>query len=216
MKINEVEQTVGITKRNIRYYEREGLLAPNRNSENGYRDYGPEDVDTLKKVKLLRKLAFPMEEIRKLETGPLTVADAAKRHMIFLQSEERNLQTMQVLCEKLCDSGGTLAQLDADVYLSEMDKLEQEGTRFVNIKKSDTRTKYVGPIIAAAVFVAMMVFFIAFMVWAMNADPQNAPPWGLFVFIVAIPVVIILGVLLALFQRMKQIRGGEEDAASEY
>ena len=139
MKINEVEQTVGITKRNIRYYEREGLLSPNRNSENGYRDYGPEDVDTLKKVKLLRKLAFPMEEIRKLETGPLTVADAAKRHMIFLKSEERNLQTMQVLCEKLCDSGGTLTQLDADVYLSEMDKLEKEGTRFVNIKKSDTR-----------------------------------------------------------------------------
>ena len=48
MKINEVEERVGITKRNIRYYEKEGLLSPGRNSENGYRDYADEDVEALK------------------------------------------------------------------------------------------------------------------------------------------------------------------------
>ena len=30
MKINEVEQLVGVTKRNIRFYEKEGLLNPGR------------------------------------------------------------------------------------------------------------------------------------------------------------------------------------------
>ena len=44
MKINEVEALVGITKKNIRFYEAEGLLAPRRNSENGYRDYGEAEV----------------------------------------------------------------------------------------------------------------------------------------------------------------------------
>ena len=39
LKINEVEALVGITRKNIRFYESEGLLAPRRNSENGYRDY---------------------------------------------------------------------------------------------------------------------------------------------------------------------------------
>ena len=34
LKINEVEALVGITKKNIRFYEAEGLLAPRRNSEN--------------------------------------------------------------------------------------------------------------------------------------------------------------------------------------
>ena len=37
MKINQVEQLVGITKKNIRFYEEQGLLSPGRNRENGYR-----------------------------------------------------------------------------------------------------------------------------------------------------------------------------------
>ena len=56
MKINEVEQLVGITKKNIRFYEEQGLLNPDRNRENGYRDYSDEDVRTLEQIKLLRKL----------------------------------------------------------------------------------------------------------------------------------------------------------------
>ena len=32
MKINQVEQLVGITKGNIRFYEKEGLLTPGRNN----------------------------------------------------------------------------------------------------------------------------------------------------------------------------------------
>ncbi|MEG2421529.1 MAG: MerR family transcriptional regulator [Oscillospiraceae bacterium] len=216
MKINEVEQAVGITKGNIRFYEREGLLTPGRNSENGYRDYSAEDILLLKKIKLFRKLALPMEEIRKLEGGHLTVADAARRHLVTLSREQENLATMGALCEELSRSSQTLAALDVDGYLDKMEQMEGAGTRFVNIKKNDTRAKYVGPIVAAAVFVALMVFFIAFLVWAVTADPQNAPPWGLVAFLIAIPAVIILGVLLALVQRMKQIKGGEEDAASQY
>ena len=72
MKINEVEQLVGISKRNIRFYEKEGLLSPGRNADNGYRDYGEEDVETLRKIKLLRKLDVPLEEIRRMQQGELT------------------------------------------------------------------------------------------------------------------------------------------------
>ena len=39
MKINQVEELVGITKKNIRFYEEQGLLNPDRNPENGYREY---------------------------------------------------------------------------------------------------------------------------------------------------------------------------------
>ena len=38
MKINEAEQLLGITKANIRFYEKEGLLTPSRN-ESSYREY---------------------------------------------------------------------------------------------------------------------------------------------------------------------------------
>lgn len=59
MKINEVEQKVGITKKNIRFYEQEGLLKPDRNAQNGYREYSEEDLLLLQKIKLLRKLSIP-------------------------------------------------------------------------------------------------------------------------------------------------------------
>ena len=75
MKINEVEQLVGITKRNIRFYEKEGLLSPSRNSDNGYREYGEAEVETLKQIKLLRKLDVPMEEIRRMQQGALILTD---------------------------------------------------------------------------------------------------------------------------------------------
>ena len=66
MKINEVEAQVGITKKNIRFYEEQGLLSPRRNADNGYREYGDEEVQILRRIKLLRKLGVPIEEIRRI------------------------------------------------------------------------------------------------------------------------------------------------------
>ena len=51
MKIKQVEELVGITSKNIRFYESQGLLIPER-AENGYREYRQKNIDTLKKIKL--------------------------------------------------------------------------------------------------------------------------------------------------------------------
>ena len=152
MKINEVEQLVGISKRNIRFYEKEGLLSPGRNADNGYRDYGEEDVETLRKIKLLRKLDVPLEEIRRMQQGELTLADGLRRHMIQLERAQKNLGTMRSLCQELARTDEQLPNLDAGRWLAEMERMEQEeGTQFVNIRKKDTRKRHVGPVVAAAV-----------------------------------------------------------------
>lgn len=39
MTIKEVEQITGLARSNIRFYEKEKLINPERNSGNGYRDY---------------------------------------------------------------------------------------------------------------------------------------------------------------------------------
>ena len=216
MKINEVEQAVGITRRNIRFYEQEGLLAPRRDSGNGYRDYSDGDVETLRQIKLFRKLDLPLEEIRRIQTGALTVRDAMGRHIIQLERQRANLAAMAALCRELEEDGPQLASMDTGHYLRRMAEREQEGSRFVNIKKRDTRVKYVAPVIAALVTIAMMAGIIALMVWGFTVDAEDAPPLGLVIFLAAIPAVVILGVLAALWQRIKQIKGGEEDAASQY
>jgi len=216
MKINEVEQLVGITKRNIRYYETEGLLSPGRNLENGYREYGQAEVDTLRQIKLLRKLDVPMEEIRRMQHGTLTLADGLRRHLIHLERQQHNLATTHALCQELVEAEEHLSSLDASRYLERMEQMEEKGVRFVNVKKKDTMARYVGPVLAALLFMGLMAAVIGLMIWAYAVDPQEAPPPVLMAILVAIPGVMILGVLLALWQRIKQIKGGEEDAASQY
>lgn len=54
MLIREVEERCGISKKNIRFYEQQGLLQPKRNASN-YREYEEADLIVLKKIILLRK-----------------------------------------------------------------------------------------------------------------------------------------------------------------
>ena len=77
MKIKQVEELVGITSKNIRFYEEQGLLSPER-AENGYREYHRSDVEVLKKIKLLRKLGISVEEIHKVLEHHISLQSAAR------------------------------------------------------------------------------------------------------------------------------------------
>lgn len=213
MKINEVEQQVGITKKNIRFYEQQGLLNPKRNIENGYREYAEEDVDILKKIKLLRKLSLPIEEIRKIQCGDLLLEDALQRQLIVLEREQSNLQEMSGLCRVLMEDHCQYQSLSSDKYLERMVEMEREGTKFSNAGNHDVIRKKRGSIIAACVFILIMVFLIGFMIWGYTVDPI---PNVLFAVFVLVPIVIILAIIIALVQRIREIEGGEEDVARKY
>lgn len=212
MKINQVEQTVGITKKNIRFYEEQGLLHPSRNLENGYRDYSDEDIAILFKIKLLRKLSVPIDEIRKMQENHLSLEDCMMRHAIYLNHEAKNLSLIREMCEELSRQEQSIHSLDASVYLKEMQQLEEGGTRFMDIGKNDQKKKY-GPILAAIVMIALMIALIILFIWASTVDPI---PFGLLVVFVAIPIAVIIGVLFALRERFKEIEGGEENEAAKY
>ncbi len=63
MEIKDLVDNLGIPRANIRFYEKEGLLNPQR-KENQYRDYSEEDIDRLKKIIILRKLGITISEIK--------------------------------------------------------------------------------------------------------------------------------------------------------
>ena len=211
MRINKVEELVGITKKNIRFYEEKGLLNPVRNAENGYREYSEEDVAFLQKIKLLRQLSIPIEEILKLQQGYLTLEDCMRRHIIALEREEENIKQKKSICKQLEVSGEQIANIDTEKYLLLMQEMEKEGVRFMNVKQTDKRRK--APIIAAVVMIIFMMGMIALLAWAAKVDPIPIP---FLLMIMAIPGAVIIGVLLALKERMKQIEGGEEDEARKY
>ena len=165
LKINEVEALVGITKKNIRFYEEKGLLSPSRNSDNGYRDYGEEEVAVLRRIKLMRKLGVPIDEIRRMQEGAQTVGDGMRRHLITLERERQNLEESVRLCELLKERTEPLNDLDAAAVLTELEKLEQTGTTFPNKQKQDVRIRYVAPIVVAVVMVILLTAFIGLFVW---------------------------------------------------
>ena len=217
MKINEVEALVGITKKNIRFYEAEGLLAPRRNSENGYRDYGEEEVETLRRIKLLRKLGVPLEEIRQMQTGVHTVGDGMRRHLVTLERERQNLADAARVCEELTDCQERLEALDAQGLLDRMDRMEEEGPTFMDKQKRDMkRRRYVMPVVMAVVMAVLMIALIWLFLWAFETDLAGAPPLPLLALFVIIPAVVILGVVIALVQRIREIDKGEEDDARKY
>lgn len=104
MKIKDVESRVGITKANIRYYEKEGLISPERNDENNYREYSERDVAQLERIKVLRILGIPISDIRELNEGSATLDSVMAHRLDALQEEEKNMEAVRRVCENLMQS----------------------------------------------------------------------------------------------------------------
>lgn len=214
MKINEVEALVGITRKNIRFYEAEGLLAPRRNSENGYRDYGDAEVRALLRIKLLRKLGVPLEEIRNMQRGVHTVGDGMRRHLVSLERDRDNLDQAIRLCGRLTDRQERLSDLDAGSVLEEMEAMEQGGATFQNRQRRDVR--YVAPVVIAVLMVLLMGAFAALILGAIVWGVDNLPGALALAIAALFPLVVIAGVVLALIQRIREIGKGEIDDAKYY
>ena len=216
MKINEVEALVGITRKNIRFYESEGLLAPRRNSENGYRDYGDGEVKVLLQIKLLRKLGVPLEEIRRMQSGIHTVGDGMRRHLVSLERDRDNLDQAIRLCAGLTDRQERLGDLDAGSLLAEVEAMEQSGATFQDKQKRDIRIRYVAPVFITVLMVLLMGAFAGLLLWLTALGAEDAPPALMLAVLTLVPLVVIGGVVLALIQRIREIGRGEIDDAKNY
>ncbi len=213
MRIKDVETLVGITRKNIRFYEKEGLLTPGRESENSYRDYSQTDIDRLKQIKLLRKLNMPISEIKAIFEGEISLTTAARRHSIAIDEQRKSLLLAMEMCERIVAEGQPLSELDTDAYLSGMENMEKEGAVFSNIVKNDVMKKYFGPVAAAIVIVAFAISLLGFFLWENKFQP--APGYVVAYFCILI-AVLALGTIIALVSRIREIRKGEEDDLSNY
>ncbi len=132
MKINEVEAQLGITKANIRFYEKQGLLSPRRN-ENGYRDYSESDIARLKNIIILRKLHIPVQQIQDLLDGVLPLQIALEENISALQKEIGELNGSLALCRQLKEENADT--LDTGRYWQLIQEKEQQGWTFSSIAK---------------------------------------------------------------------------------
>lgn len=121
MNIKEVEKITGISSQNIRFYEKEGLVKPLRDDNNGYRVYSEDDIKLLKLIKMLRMLDMPVGEIKELLSGA-NLSLCLDKQKELLEKKVSDAMYAIKMCDGLKDEYNSLADLDVDKYLGEMEK----------------------------------------------------------------------------------------------
>ena len=129
--IKEAEALTGISRQNIRYYEKMGLLNPKRDAGNGYRKYDEEDIERLKVILLFRKLDMPLEEIHKLLDHEIDLQQALDTQKAYLQKEQQKLEAALNFCDTIQEQD--LAELDINRCLQEIEEQEKSGNTFADI-----------------------------------------------------------------------------------
>ena len=152
MKINELEKMLNISRANIRFYEKEGLLKPERN-DNGYREYEENEIAILKKIIIYRKLGISIPNIKDIFNGTLTLSDAINDSMGTINSELTELAVSAKLCRDIKSQGVENSSFDEDFYWNEINRMESTGEEFYNFagvdvsafekRPSDTKYKIV-------------------------------------------------------------------------
>ena len=115
MRIQELERLVGIERATIRFYEKEGLITPER-SENGYRDYSDDDAAELRRIKLLRELGVSLDTIRSLQAGTEDFAAVMRRQSHILEGRRDQMERARIVCDRISEDNATYLGLDIDRY----------------------------------------------------------------------------------------------------
>ena len=116
MTIKELERRTGLPRTSIRFYEQEGLLTPERR-ENNYRDYSEDNVRTLEKIKLLRRLSLDLDAIRRLQAGELSLSQALAGQALALEGDRADLERYAQVCEELSRTETSYDDLDPEPWL---------------------------------------------------------------------------------------------------
>lgn len=130
MTIKELEKELNITRANIRYYEKEGLLDPKRN-DNEYRNYSKEDIQKLKKIILFRKCNISISNIRLIFEGKKNIDEVFKEQIGIIENEVKQLEGAKAICKKLALEKTN--DIDCEKYINIMNKEEEKGHKFYSI-----------------------------------------------------------------------------------
>lgn len=100
MKIHEAMQVTGLTKKAAYYYEVEGLVSPEKDQWNNYRDYSEEDIRKLVLISILRRLDFPMGAIRRVLINPGEIRGAMERQRAAIAEKIDSLNRVSDVIEE--------------------------------------------------------------------------------------------------------------------
>ncbi len=132
MRIGEIAEKTGLNVSHIRFYERKGLLDPERKSGSKYRNYSEEDVGRIKLILLYRKMGISIDTIYLLINGKTEIREVIVRQQAEIKHEMEDLSGSLKLCEMVLDrEAGEIAPARVDAYLNYVHEEEKRGARFI-------------------------------------------------------------------------------------
>ncbi|NHB90400.1 MerR family transcriptional regulator [Photorhabdus tasmaniensis] len=113
MRISEFSQKTGISTRMIRYYEKRGLIKPNR-TISGYRNFNSQDLVTIQIIQSLQKTGLTLDTIRilmpciirepvRLSLCPFIISTLEQHREKIKEALERNSRALLLLDQYLSD-----------------------------------------------------------------------------------------------------------------
>ncbi len=120
MTIKEMEEKTGISRSNIRFYETEGLICPIRR-ENGYRDYSEEDAEVLLKVKLLRSMEVPLDQVKAVAFGEKRLDEVLNELEAELDQRQAHQERARLILRQLRQNSTEFDSLDPGMLLPLLD-----------------------------------------------------------------------------------------------
>ena len=122
MTIKEVEEQTGLSRSNVRFYEKEKLITPARNESNGYRDYSGSDIENIKKIAYLRTLGISIEDIRNVIEEKAPLREVLQKQNDMLNGQIADLNRAKILCEKMLDAENMeYDDLKVEQYVTELE-----------------------------------------------------------------------------------------------
>lgn len=223
MTIKEVEERTGLTRSNIRFYEKEGLIQPRRNEQNGYRAYSEADVTALGRIAYLRTLGISIEAIRSLIEGKAELRNVLTAQEAALRAQIDGLKGARQLCaQMLMQKELSFETLDTARYVTKPREywrlhrpaLRLDSASFISLWGS------------LAVWVALTLLCLLLAVFSYGGLPEQIPvqwsggevsSWVPRALIFAYPTFCVLArLVLRPFIREKLGRGWIQPIATEY
>lgn len=134
MTSKEIEMKLSIPRATIRFYEKEGLLNPNR-AQNGYREYSEKDLEEIQKIILFRKIGIPIATIQQILIGDVQLSSAVQTTIYQLNEQMKELQGAISVCHEMENDAAIDNYFDLERYTNMVEIQEESGNQFFDYLK---------------------------------------------------------------------------------
>lgn len=112
MRIGELSKNTGFQIETLRYYEKQGLIAPVSRTESGYREYNNDSLKQLHFIQQAKSVGFSLNEISELLTLRVErdqhscseVKSIAEQKLVQIEGKINELNKMRDALHKISDA----------------------------------------------------------------------------------------------------------------